>query len=216
MRQKCKGKNKLKQPCGQHPIRGREYCAKHGGKTPIGTAHPGFKHGLRSRYIPARLADKYAQSLSDPRLLEYSQDISFLEARLYELMETAESLPLWALTQDAYGELRKAVSEREPGKLASALAKLGGLINRGVEDALRWADIYRVMEQMGKTKEREHKRLIASEMTYTAEQLLGMLGVLVDGINRTFKNPEEIKSFQTVLNQFGPLLGSGSADNSGH
>lgn len=212
---KCKGKNRRKEPCGKLAMKGRDYCKTHGGTKPIGAANPAFKHGLRSKYMPARLAEKYAESLSDPQLMEFRQDAALLNSRLHELLESGESLPLWDRTQDAFAELRKAMSDKDGAGIASSLSELTGLINRGKADSLRWADIYRVTEQMGKTKEREHKRLVQSEMMHSTEQLLAMIGNLVDAANRTITNKDDLRAFQTAVNQFGLLADSARIGN-GH
>lgn len=166
--------------------------------------------------MPARLAEKYAESLDDPQLMEFRQDAALLNSRLHELLETGESLPLWSLAQDAFNDLRKAMSEKNPFETSAALSSLSGLINRGMADALRWADIYRVTEQMGKTKEREHKRLVQSEMMHSTEQLLAMLGNIIDAANRTISKPEDLRAFQAAVNQFGLLANSERNTDTGH
>jgi hypothetical protein len=155
------------------------------------------------------LAAKYKESLNDPALMEFRADAAMLNSRLHELLESGESLPLWDRTQDAFSELRKAMADKDSAGIAASLSELTGLINRGMADALRWADIYRVTEQMGKTKEREHKRLVQSEMLYTAEQLIAMVGKIIDIGNRTITNTEDARAFAASLNQFG-LLASGA------
>ena len=204
---------------------GRKYCIKHGGKSPIGPANGAWKHGLRSKYMPARLADKYAESLDDPQLMEFRADAAMLNARLHELLETGESLALWDQAQDAFTDYRKAARKAQQApqgsderadaaaQMTEALNRLESLINRGMADALRWQDIYRVTEQVGKTKEREHKRLVQSEMMFSVDQLLAMVGRIVDAANSTIRDAEDRKAFQAALNQFG-LLDGGARDTS--
>lgn len=214
---KCKGRNRRKEPCGKPAMKGREYCAKHGGKTRIGASHPAFKHGGHSKYMPTRLAEKYRESLEDPQLMEFRADAALLQARLHELLETGESLPLWDQAQDAFKDYRKAAQRAQQApagsderadaaaQMTEALNRLESLINRGMADSLRWQEVYRVTEQVGKTKEREHRRLVQSEMVYTAEQLLAMVGKIVDAANSTIRDTEDRRAFQAALNQFGLL-----------
>lgn len=225
---KCQGKNRRREPCGKPPIRGRNYCAKHGGKTLVGAANPAFKHGGHSKYMPARLAAKYAESLEDPQLMEFRADAALLSSRLHELLETGESQHLWSLAQDAFFDYKAAAKRAQQypqgsderanagTQMVEALGRVESLINRGMSDALRWQDIYRVTEQMGKTKEREHKRLVQAEMLYTSEQLLAMIGKIADAANRSITKPDDLKAFQTALNQFGLLSDSAGTANAGH
>lgn len=198
-------------------MNGREYCRTHGGTRPIGPAHHAYQHGRRSKYIPARLAEKYRESLEDPQLMEFRADAALLQARLHELLETGESLPLWDQAQDAFRDYRKAAQRAQQApagsderaeaaaQMTEALNRLESLINRGMADSLRWQEVYRVTEQVGKTKEREHRRLVQSEMVYTAEQLLAMVGKIIDAANSTIRDTEDRRAFQAALNQFGLL-----------
>ncbi len=212
----CDKIKRIGERCKAPAITGRTKCRVHGGKTHVaGPTHPSWKHGNRSKYIPTRLAEKYAESLSDPHLTEYRQDIGLLEARLYELLQTGESLPLWDKTQDAYRELRAEMASGNQAGIAYALSSLESLINRGMADALRWAEVYRVTEQIGKTKEREHKRMVQAQQMVSAEQLLAMFAQIADAAKRTFTNKEELRSFAQTLNGFG-LVELGRPDSGGH
>jgi hypothetical protein len=198
-------------------MQGRKFCIKHGGKNPIGPANGNWKHGGHSKYMPTRLAEKYRESLEDPQLMEFRADAALLQARLHELLETGESLPLWDQAQDAFRDYRKAAQRAQQApagsderaeaaaQMTEALNRLESLINRGMADSLRWQEVYRVTEQVGKTKEREHRRLVQSEMVYTAEQLLAMVGKIVDAANSTIRDTEDRRAFQAALNQFGLL-----------
>ena len=183
--------------------------------TPIGPSHWNYKNGMRGRYMPARLAAKYAESLADPHLTEYRQDLATLEARLNELLESGESSLLWSLTQKAFFEMRDAMAERDGGKTAAALSSLDSLINRGMADALRWTEIYRIMEQSGKTKEREHKRLVQTEQMHSTEQLLAMLGQIANAARESIRSKEDLDAFSAALNKFGTVIPRESAE-SGH
>lgn len=182
---------------------GREYCRTHGGTKPIGPMNHAWKHGRRSKYIPARFAEKYAESLEDPHLTEFRQDIALLESRLYEVLQTGESQPLWDAAQDAFRDLRKAMASGDRLDVANALSTLESLINRGMADAIRWAEVYRVTEQIGKTKEREHKRMVAAQQMISVEQFFAIVGQIADAAKRTITDKSELKAFAAALNQYG-------------
>ena len=160
--------------------------------------------------------------------MEFRADAAMLNARLHELLETGESLALWDQAQDAFTDYRKAARKAQQAaqgsderaeaaaQMTEALNRLESLINRGMADALRWQDIYRVTEQVGKTKEREHKRMMQSEMMYSAEQLLAMIGNLIDAANRTIRDKEDLRAFQAAINQFGLLADSAGASGRGN
>jgi len=206
----------LENTCGGYAVKGREVCRMHGGASPLsGPSHPTYKHGRRSRFIPARLAEKYGEAMADADLMEYRADIALLESRLAELLGAGESELLWKHTQDAFSNYHsntlrarrapEGSTERANAYAAAgaALETLGKLIDRGTADVMRWTDIYRVVEQMGRAKEREHKRLIQMEQMITVEQLLAVLGQIADAARSTFSNPVEVETFAAALSQYG-------------
>mgnify|MGYP007040718961 FL=1 len=107
------------------------------------------------------------------------------------------------------------MADNDPAGITFGLSTLEGLINRGMADALRWAEVYRVTEQIGKTKEREHKRLVQAQQMISAEQLLAMLGQIADAARRTITNKDELQAFATTLNGFG-VVEVGRPHSGGH
>lgn len=208
--------NAKQDTCGAFACKGRTKCRNHGGESlPAGPTHPTYIHGLRSKYIPARLAAKYGESMADPDLMAYQADIALLQSRLYELLETGESEPLWSKAQEAFQRYKAAAGRAQRAEVGSserataaaqmseALAQVESLINRGQIDSIRWADIYKVTEQMGRTKEREHKRLVQMQQMITAEQLLAVLGQIANAAKQTITNPAEFAAFSAALSQYG-------------
>lgn len=213
---KCKGKNRQGSPCGKNAMVGRDYCRTHGGTKPIGPANHAYKHGRRGKYIPARLAEKYKEAMADPTLMEFRADASLLESRLCELLTTGESMPLWASTQEEFQEMRKAMAEHDGVNTAYHLSRLESLISRGMADALRWAEVYRVTEQIGKTKEREHKREAVLRQTMTVEEVLALIGQLGQIIRDNVSNAEEVNAVHRQIARFGVVEVGGSDSAAGH
>lgn len=201
---KCQAHKTNGEPCKSKAVTGRRVCWVHGGASPAaGPTHPNWKHGRRSKYIPARLAEKYAESLTDPQLTEYRHDIALLEARLHELLTTGESESLWNQVNGAYKAMRDAMRDRDEAGITASLVMLDSLINRGMADALRWREVYQVTDQIGKTKEREHKRLVQAGLMVSQEQLIAILGQLVNVAKATFTNQDEVRKFAAALNAYG-------------
>ena len=208
----CNAKNNT---CGGIAVKGRTKCRNHGGESlAAGPTHPTYKHGRRSKWIPARLLEKYQESLEDPALLEYREDISMLEARLAELLESGESELLWAKAQESFNFLRKAMREQKEDEITFYFNQLGNLINRGKEDAYRWSDVYRVTEQMGRTKEREHKRMMMAQQTISYEQLLAILGRIADAAKQNITNKDELRKFAAVFSEYGSATVQRPAESS--
>ncbi len=57
---RCKGTSRQsKERCKRRRSPGSEYCMFHGGRVPKGGAHPGFKDGSRSRYMPKGMLENF-------------------------------------------------------------------------------------------------------------------------------------------------------------
>src|SRR5262249_50715685 len=96
------------------------------------------------------------------------------------------------------------------------LSQLESLINRGMADALRWAEVYKVTEQIGRTKEREYKRLVTTEKTMTVDQELALIGQIEHIVKDNVTNRDEIAAVHRAIARFG-VVETGRADSgTGH
>lgn len=224
---KCKGHKTNGEPCTRWALVGREHCPKHGGKTPIGAQHWNYQGKGRSKHVPTYLSDLHAEAEADDKLMEYRQDAVLLEARLRGLLKSGESQQLWGAAQEAFGDYKKAalkaryaekgsVEQQQAGdQMAEALGALESLISRGMADSLRWREIYGTLEQIGKTKEREHRRLVQAEAMISAEQFMTMLGQIALAAKQHISNQDEFKAFTNTINRFG-LVNTDQLTDGGH
>lgn len=110
----CGARTKAGTPCQKSPMNGSSRCRLHGGKSLKGAAHPNFKHGRYSKFMPHHLVGRYKESVNDPELLSLQQDIALLDARITEMLESmeqedADKNKIWAEIQNMLGTRRKLV-----------------------------------------------------------------------------------------------------------
>src|SRR5262245_31214402 len=60
-------------------------CRFHGGASLRGVAHPNFKTGAHSRYLPKHLRQDYQRAVTDPELLSLKSQAALLATREMEL-----------------------------------------------------------------------------------------------------------------------------------
>src|SRR5262249_18069318 len=85
---RCKAKSQRSgEQCKKLAMKGKEVCAKHGGKSLSGIASPRFNHGMYSKYTPTDMGKRYELFLKDPRLLSLEDDVALLSVRFNELLE---------------------------------------------------------------------------------------------------------------------------------
>lgn len=192
--------------CNAPAVKGKTKCWNHGGATPGGVANANFKHGKYSKYLPsAEMREKLVEAMGDPNLMEYRDDVALLQARLFHLIEHGESLPLWGRAKEAYDELHKTVlGNGSPAEIGLRLKELESLLNRGLADSLRWHEVYRVTEQMGRTKERQYKREAVMQQNVTVEQFYGLLLRIADIAKTTITDGESLRAFVGAINREWP------------
>lgn len=182
----CGAKTRNGGTCKQAALRNGR-CYLHGGKSLGGQASPQFKTGRYSRVLPARLATRYQEALSDGALLELREEISLVDTRLSDLIsrvESGESGEVWRLLRTAYAEFSKARSAGKIPEMTQALATIEALILRGLADHAAWQDISQSLEQRRKLVESERKRLVEMQQMISTEQAMILLAAIVDTVRR--------------------------------
>jgi hypothetical protein len=201
---RCTAKNRRGEQCGNHAMGGTSKCKFHGGASLIGIASPTFKHGRYSKHLPARLAGRYAEALSDTKLLELRDEIALVGTRLGELVEridTGESAQRWKALQAAYVNLKDATRSGDKVEFVAAMAALGSAIEAGLQDYATWREIVELTEQRRKLAESERKRLIEAQQTITAERAMILLAAITDVVRKNVSDPSILAAISTELRQ---------------
>lgn len=141
----CGAKKKSGSPCRMSAMpNGR--CRLHGGKSPSGIAHPGFKTGRYSKDIPTRLSKGYQAALSDPDLLQLNDEIRLTDSLMSELLERFDSdSTTHRIELSTLIEQRRRLVESEGKRLAAmqqliTVERALTLIGRITEAVLRHVD----------------------------------------------------------------------------
>jgi len=210
----CGAKTRGGRPCQKSPLTGRNRCRLHGGASPAGVASPTFKHGRRSKYMPARLVSRYEEALADPFLLEQKAEIALLDARLSELLEQVgdgSSAERWKVLQVALGDLEWAVQTQDTDGFNSAIKHMRAIIQSGsaVQDV--WTEIYDVIERRRRLVESERKRYVEMGQMITAAQLLNMMGAISGLIREHVTDPAQLRAISSGL----AVLASGATVGAG-
>jgi hypothetical protein len=85
--ERCKGTSRQsKERCKRRRSPGSGYCIYHGGRVPKGGAHPNFKDGGRSRYMPPPLVENYERYFNDPDLTHHRDSIALVDVLVDEAL----------------------------------------------------------------------------------------------------------------------------------
>jgi hypothetical protein len=191
-------------PCQISPVKGRDRCKYHGGKTLVGAANGQYVSGRYSKFLPERMAVKYREAEQDPHLLSLHSEVALVDARLVELLkrvDTGESGQLWDELQEEWKELRQHSAAQALAKMRLSIGRLDSIMSRAIQDHLAWQEISEKLEQRRKLVESEQKRLVAMRLMITQEQALLLMGAVTDVITRNVPDKQVLSQIVVELQQ---------------
>jgi hypothetical protein len=181
--------------CCKEPTKSHHRCELHGGATPIGIAHPSFKHGRRSRYLPRPLLDRYQDAAANAReVRQLDDEIFLLDARITELCErltTGERGSLW-------DDLHDIVSDAQAGKPIDVDA-LAQLVARGRETEMLWREIDNAIASKIKAVSAEGRRMADMGEIASKDEVKFYIGSTIRCVKET---ADELLTDEDVRNQF--------------
>lgn len=177
-----------------------------------GLASPTIKNGKYSKYLPARLLAIYEESTDDPRLLDLSNDISLVDARLADLLkrvDTGESGEAWQLAREAQKALNEGLTKGDMALARMALSDLEGIIKRGMSDYMAWREIGTLLDRRERLVRSQRKSEIeAGELIPKAEVRL-LTSYLLRAVTENVKDPATLDrisaSFRSIAMVDGRL-----------
>jgi hypothetical protein len=199
----CTAKSKRSQQrCRKASSPGKRVCHMHGGKTPAGYGLPQTTSGRYSKVIPLRLAQRYAEARASPVLLSLRDDLAACEARIGDLflrVDTGESGAVWQALGTALDALNRAMSGNDLAAMQTHLATLRQLITAGNDDRAAWQEIQALWETRCRLTQTETKTLMTMQQMISTEQLMVMMGVITDTIQRAVTTHAEHDCARAIL-----------------
>ena len=212
--ERCKGMSRqTKQRCKRRRSPGSDYCIFHGGRAPKGGAHPGFKHGKRSGYMPSGLFEYFNNFVNDPKIAHHRKSIAQIDAMVEEAWDDYEvggTPKLWRKLKTAWRKVEKARPGHDTVGFWEALDEVGLLIGRGADQIQRMDRIVKLLDQRRKHANSELKRRQAEERTFTHEEAAAFYKSLGEAVRRRIKDPEVRKA---IMNDIAAIAGRADIDS---
>lgn len=179
---RCGAKIKHTDPpryCMLPPLKGRQRCRAHGGKTPRGAASPHAKHLRRSRYATPRIFERVEAFLADPEAMSLREDFAVLEARLGEILaalDAGNSTDAWEEVKSTLAVLVSVIADYiDDEEQLVALERHRDAVTRGSashrSEREGWNEIRETMAVRAKLQEAERRREELLEQNMTAAQV---------------------------------------------
>lgn len=196
--------------CQRVPSVGRNRCKFHGGESLRGFESPTIKHGRYSVDLPTQLASRYQEARTDGELLSMRDDIALIQAKIGDQlagMQQGESGELWVEARRKYRQLMDALRRDDNESSTQLIAELGQILESGYKDYMAWNEIQKSIEQKRKLSESERKRLVDLHQMITTEELMLVVGALVDSIRQNVSDTHALsnisKDVRSLLEKHG-------------
>jgi len=188
--------------CSNYPVKGRNQCRMHGGKTLSGMASATWVHGRNSKYLPHRMQEAFNASMQDKDLLALRHELSVVDARisdLYQRVDTGESGKLWLRSREVLLNLRKALATQDLKKTTESIIELDELIRHGASDYGAWDEIHTLFELRRRLVETERRRLVDMQQMITAEQAGSYLSAITLAVRENVTDPIILRRIQEAF-----------------
>lgn len=183
-------------------------CRMHGGySSVIGRANSQFKHGRYSKYLPAQLDDLYNEALTNEDLLNMSDHIALLEAKIQETLSESsdgDPAPLWSEVGDLFATVESEFAKGDADKTRKAINTMRRALDAGQRWDATWGKVTTLMEQLRKMTDTEVKRKKELNQFVPVERVILLMTAVSDAVKRNVKDPYEI---ERVRHEISLLMG---------
>ncbi|MGC4107059.1 MAG: hypothetical protein QM753_12055 [Thermomicrobiales bacterium] len=178
--------------CGQWAAKGRTTCRYHGGTQKRGMAHPNTTHGRYSKDLPARLRERYETAEADPDLLNLTGNIALLDTLIVDAaanLAADASGQLWFDLEAAWTAFEVAQRAQDRDALATALAKIAVIIDKGAADASARKEIAVLSDQRRKAADSERKRRVDMQQMLSVNEAMMLVTTLSEAVMQHVSDP---------------------------
>lgn len=190
------------QQCKAHAITGSTKCRIHGGMTPKGIASPNFRHGRYSKSLPDRLVSRYQDSLSDPELLNLTDEIALVDSRLAELVnrqDSKASAKVWNELVEGYNNLAYAFDRNDTKRMKTILIDIGKVVLQAEYDYRNWDEIRALIDQRRQLVESRRKHLIEMQQMLKVEDAMTLVAALLSSIKEHIKDKNALNAISADI-----------------
>jgi hypothetical protein len=184
---RCGATTRAGTPCQQPAVSGRERCRMHGGTQAIGFANQNFKHGLFSKYLPARLLPVFRAAKKNEDRLVLDEKLALLDARIADLLtrvDTGESGALWLRARRTFTAFKRAQADRDVDTARLLLDEHDAILSAGATDTAAWIDLRATIADYRRLVAVESKRRTDEATAITVEQMLAVVATMTEIVRR--------------------------------
>lgn len=160
-----------------------------------------FQSGRFSKYLPSQLDRLYREALSNPDLLELSDNIALLEARIQSILADSadDPVPRWGDVKSLFDGLATAILGGDQSEINKRMATMFETLEAGEKWDTTWDQVTSTMEQLRKLADTEIKRKKELNQMVPVERVVILMAAVGEAVKRNVSNPEEIRAVYREL-----------------
>lgn len=194
----------------------KKRCQAHGGLTPNGLASPHTKHGLYSKYLPAKLSTQYQELLDLGqdlfRLDDETSIVTTLISQQLERLESGESGAAWQQLSDIYG--KAVIIAQKPNKspedvleFNALFVEIGAIIDGGAMAFAARREATQLIEQKRRLVNDERRDMAAKHQAMSFDRVMLILTAFVHSFKMSLeKHVDNDKDRRLVLSDTQTFL----------
>jgi hypothetical protein len=192
-------------PCKMRPVKGRRFCAKHGGLTAIGPDTGPFKHGLasinRKRFatIGSELLSRIEDYREDPELFSLRDDAAYMTALIDRRAEAAASgfgVEVFKELRGLYSAASKAYRASDTESFDTAFKKMGEIFAQGGDEAKSTDEVVDLIGKRVQLVEAEQRVAHAKAYTLEVDQAYSLVMQVVGIVKQSVRNADELTAIK--------------------
>ena len=219
---KCGARTRQGVPCQQPAVRGGVRCRMHGGKARKGIAHPNYRHGKHSEYMPTRFLEAFGLAASDRDLLQQRDEVAQVRSMIREAWKrrhTGESGELWKRLRERWREFdgaNRAASELgiSPEERAARMRRVTLLLDMlmetirvGAHDREQEEEILDLLERQRRLIESQGKREVQEKMMVSLEDANATFRAIAEAVRAEVQDQAVVAR---IAHRFAEISGKAS------
>lgn len=207
--------------CIKSPLKGKQKCRLHGGRSPSGIAHYNWKHGMYSGALKGlSLATHYDHARKNPAIVQNIEQIALVDARVFDLfdqLKAGESQSAWQRVReaterldDAYGTLREAQRTKDIAAMMSSLDAIGtatealrAATEAGTQGLATWDAITAQIYLRKKLVDSESRRQKDAQEMLSKERVMAIVGLVAQSV---YRHVDNVQQRQGIVNDLRVLI----------
>lgn len=159
--------------CKRSPLsNGR--CHLHGGRSLKGVAHPNYKHGRYSKYLPEAMGIMIDDMANDPNRLDQTAQMGILDAMLVETLKDFSAGGggrIWDELMKLKQDYDRAGYRKDVQTQVGIIRELWGLVEASYAKWLASKEAREIIDDRRKLTESERKRMIEEKQMIPLDQV---------------------------------------------